>query len=154
MCSVCAMQDLVGLKLGPNLFKLYYQDSFRIAAGMLQSAKLAARFDGVSPGNWNSHIERELRQQAPSEPQHRTYRRSAQMSNIATWKVGFERSLVVLTFDETVVHIPYEDAFKVYASLRLEARNAKRWAGDCGRQMSTRANLVSAEENDRFVYVD
>jgi len=152
VCAASAAHDMVGLKLGAYQFLMYYQTAFKMAAGTLQSSKLASRFEGVRPESWTKHVEHLLVPQLPIEPQHREYRRSKGEPNFETWKVAFERNLVIFTFDNDVIHMHYEDAFALYGHLRLAAKNAKRWAGDRGKQWSTRAHLADAEVNDKFVY--
>ncbi len=143
---------MVGLKFGPQRFLLYYQTAFKIAAGILMSAKIAAQYEGVHPSSWSEELKRILRQQVPTVPKHREYRRTTQVSNFKTWKVGGERNLVVLTFDQEIIKIHYSEAFVLYGMVRLAAKNAKAWAGDTSRQWTTRAVLVDAEQNDKFVY--
>lgn len=153
VCAASATDDMVSLKLGAYQFLMYYQTAFKVAAGTLQSSKLASRFEGVRPESWTEHVSHLLVPQLPVVPQHREYRRSKGTPNFEAWKVAFDRNLVVFTFDDAVIHMHYEDAFVLYGHLRLAAKNAKRWAGDRGKQWSTRAHLVDAEENDKFVYV-
>jgi len=150
-CAASATYDMVGVQFGPHRVLMYYQTAFRVAAGTLQSAKLAARFEGVNPRKWVEEIK--VAQQDPLEPLSREYRRSRYRANFETWKVGFDGSMVVYTFDDTVIKIHYSEAVKFYSMIRLAGKNAKRWAGDRGKQWSTRAHLADAEENDKFLYV-
>ena len=141
---------MVGLKFGPQRFLLYYQTAFKIAAGILMSAKIAAQYEGVRPETWSETLK--YQQQRPTVPKHREYRRTTEVPNFKTWKVGGERNLVVLTFDQEIIKIHYSEAFVLYGMVRLAAKNAKAWAGDTSRQWTTRAVLVDAEQNDKFVY--
>jgi len=149
-CASATKYDMVGLKFGPYQFLLYYQDAFKIAAGVLQSAKLAAGYEGIHPSKWSEFVD--ATQQDPLEPLNPEYRRSRHRPNFTTWQVAFERNLVILTFDQQKVYMHYSDAFAIYGLIRLAAKNSKRWAGDTSRQWTTRAHLVDAEENDKIVY--
>lgn len=143
---------MVGLKFGPHRFLLYYQTAFKIAVGVLMSAKLAARYEGVHPSKW-AGIAKASRSIPPSEPLHRRYRRTREVPNFTKWKVAFDENLVILTFDQEVVRMHYSDAFELYGWIRAAAANAKRWAGDTSKQRTVRAVLTDAEENDKLIYV-
>jgi len=149
-CEAVHAYDMVGLKFGPQRFLLYYQTAFKVAAGVLMSAKLAAQHEGVHPSKWTEFVNNA--QQAPLEPLNREYRRTNHVSNIRKWKVGFENNLVVFTFDNETIKMHYSDAFTFYGMIRVSAKNAKAWAGDIGKQWTTRAVLQDAEENDKVVY--
>ncbi len=146
------VQDMVGLKFGDHRIAMYYQDAFRLAAGIRQSAKLAARYEGVRANLWNDHIEKALYDYKAPILMNPFYRRSEHRANFTKWRVGHEKNLVRFEFDELVVHIHYENAFELYGWLKNEAANAKRWAGDHSKLWSTRAALVDAEENDKILY--
>ncbi len=150
-CAAGAAYDMVGLKFGAQEFLLYYQTAFNLAAGVLMSAKLAARYEGVHPSEWSDAAK--IVQQAPFEPLHREYRRTGAIPNFEKWSVAFEENLVVIKFDRATIKMHYSNAFELYGWIRTAAKNAKRWAGDTSRQWTTRASLRDAEENDKFVYV-
>ena len=150
-CTASALYDMVGLKFGPNEFLLYYQTAFKIAAGILMSAKEAARYEGVHPSIWSKQLKME--QQVPLTKKHWEYRRTTATPNFRDWKIGGERNLVVFTFDHEAIKMHYSDAFTLYKMVRVAAKNAKAWAGDSSRQWTTRAVLHGAEENDKFTYV-
>ncbi len=150
VCEAVYAFDMVGLKFGPQRFLLYYQTAFKMAAGILMSAKLAARYEGVHPSKWTEFVNNA--QQAPFEPLSHEYRRTMHTPNFKTWKVGFESNLVTITFDHETIKMHYSDAFTLYGMIRVASKNAKRWAGDTGKQWTTRACLTDAEENDKFVY--
>lgn len=141
---------MVGLKFGPFRFLMYYQTAFELAASVLQASKMAARYEGVHPSKWTEMAQ--AVQQVPHEPLALQYRRTEARPNFKQWKVGYDRNLVVFTFDNTKIRVHYSDAFEMYGWIRLGGRNAKRWAGDRGKQWTTRANLQDAEDNDKFVY--
>ena len=151
VCAAGTIQDMVGLKFGPQQFLLYYQTAFKLAAGLLMSAKLSARYEGVDPKKWASMVN--TRQQEVLTPLHRDYRRTAAAPNFVEWSVSFERNLVVIKFDLETIKMHYSDAFALYPMIRLAGKNAKAWAGDRSRQWTTRASLTDAEENDKFQYV-
>ena len=150
-CAAGAAYDMVGVQFGPHRVLMYYQTAFKLAAGILQSSKLAARFEGTHPRKWVDMVR--AQQQDPLEPQCREYRRSTKRPNFTTWSVGFEGNLVKFEFDDTTIKMHYSEAFEMYSKVRLAGKNAKRWAGDRGKQWSTRAHLADAEDNDKFVYV-
>ena len=115
------------------------------------AAKMAGRYEGVRTNLWRTFVLDKERQ--PRKQLHRDgYRRSGTVSNIKNWSVGGKRNLVVLHFDDLTVDMHYSDAFKLYVWIRESARDAKAWAGDGSRNMTTRAVLVDAEVNDKFVY--
>lgn len=149
-CAAVHHCDMVGVQFGPQRVVMFYQTAFKLAAGLLQAAKLAGRFEGVHPSKVAelTHI----KQQEALEPLHNEYRRSTYTPNFEEWKVSFDRNLVVFTFDEERIHMHYSNAYEMYGWIRLAAKNAKRWAGDRGRQWTTRAHLADAEENDKFIY--
>jgi len=151
-CSAGHVQDMVGLKFGPHHIQMYYQTGFELAASIMQASKLAARFEGVHPSKWTEMTR--IVPQVPHEPLSRFFRRGEARPNFTNWSVGFERNLVVFKFDDTTVKLHYSNAFEFYGWVRLASRNAKRWAGDSGRQWTTRANLQDAEANDKFVYTN
>jgi hypothetical protein len=132
---------------------MFYQTAFKIAAGLRQSAKLAARYEGVRSNNWDGHIKAHLHNYHSDVPFNREYRRSRHQPNFSKWSVGHSGNLVWLKFDKLTVRIHYENAFELYGWLRNEASKAKRWAGDGSRQWTGRADLVDAEQNDKIVYV-
>jgi len=151
-CGAGAAKDMVGLQLGPHRFLMYYQTAFKIAAGILMSSKLAATYEGVNPQSWSNWLKQHQAQQDPLVALSPSYRRSEAKPNFEDWKVGFENNLVVFTFDNEIIKMHYEDAFRLYSMVRLAGKNAKRWAGDTSRQWTTRAVLRDAEENDKIVY--
>lgn len=151
-CAASRVDDMVGLKFGDHRVAMFYQTAFMIAAGLQQSAKLAARYEGVRSNKWAAHIKDQLNHYQTPEPLYRGYRRSQHAPNFTKWSVGHDKNLVWLKFDELEVQIHYENAFELYGWLRNAAANSKRWAGDTSRQWSGRAHLVDAEENDKFVY--
>ena len=151
VCNAHEIQDMVELNLGDCRILMFYQTAFSIAAGILQAATQAARFEGIHPRN-RVEMSRTDRQQA-SVPLSPDYRRSTSMPNFKTWKVAFDGKLVVLTFDQREIRLPYDHAFKLYGWVRVAAKDAKRWSGDTSRQWSIRAALHDAEDNDKFVYV-
>lgn len=144
--------DMVWLQLGPHHIQMYYQTAFKIAAGVLQAAKFAAGHEGVHPTRVLSMVD--ARQQDPLEPQSREYRRSEHRPNFKEWNVSFNLNIVSIRFDDTAAGIHFSNAVELYVWLRLAAKNAKRWAGDRGRQWTTTARLVDAEVNDKIVYVN
>ena len=150
-CAAGAKYDMVGLKFGTQRFLLYYQIAFELAAGVLMASKMAARYEGVHPSKWSEFVN--TIQQSPIAPLHRGYRRSDATPNFKDWSVAFERNLVVFKFDQETIKMHYSEAFEMYGWIRTAAKNAKHWAGDTSRQWTTRANLVDAETNDKFVYV-
>ncbi len=150
-CAAVHEYDMVGLRFGSCRFSMYYQTAFFIAAGALSSAKLAARFESVNPAHWVTMID--TSQQDALQEFSREYRRSGQQPNFKKWEVRFQGNLVQFVFDEEIITTHYSDVYDIYVSIRLAAKNAKRWAGDSSRQWTTRAHLVDAEENDKFVYV-
>lgn len=150
-CSAGHAQDMVGLNFGSCHIQMYYQTGFEIAASTLQSSKLAARFEGVNPSKWIEMAK--IVPQVPTEPFSPFFRRGEARPNFTNWSVGFERNLVVFKFDDTTIKLHYSDSFTYYGWVRLASRNAKRWAGDKGRQWTTRAHLQDAEDNDKFLYV-
>ncbi len=143
--------DLVQLQLGSDKIRLYYQTTFKICAGLMGSTKFAMRHEGVRPKLFEelSIYDRTNYK----NPIHHEYRRSGHVTNIETWDVGFEGSLVKLTFDDQFYMMHYEHAILLYAWLRKAAKEAKRWAGDRGRVFSTFARLTDAEEDDKVLYV-
>ena len=152
-CAASSVCDIVGLKFGERRLAMFYQTAFNIAAGLRQSAKLAARYEGVRTNNWDGQIKAHLHNYHSDEPFNREYRRSGHKPNFSKWSVGHTDNLVWLKFDELTVRIHYENAFELYGWLRNEAASAKRWAGDSSKIWSSRAHLVDAEENDKIVYV-
>lgn len=153
VCTAGSAYDMVGLKLGPCQFLMYYHLAFEIAASILQASKLAARFEGLHPTTWTEMIKVNGVEPKPLEPLHPTYRRTQAKPNFENWRVAFDRNLVVLQFDDEIIRMHFADAYTIYTELRLAGKNAKRWAGDRGKQWTTRATLADAEENDKFVYV-
>ena len=149
-CGAGAAKDMVGLQLGPHRFLMYYQTAFKIAAGVLMSAKHAATYEGVHPSYWSDKLNKQ--QQVPMTILSAAYRRSPALPNFTDWKVGFENNLVVFTFDNETIRMHYEGALEIYGEIRLAGKNAKRWAGDTSRQWTTRAVLRDAEDNDKLVY--
>jgi hypothetical protein len=152
-CAASNTCDMVGLMFGEHRLAMFYQTAIKIAAGLRQSAKLAARYEGVRADKWDGAIKAHLHNYHEDTPFHREYRRSEHRPNFSKWSVGHSGNLVWLKFDELTVRIHYENAFELYGWLRNEAQKAKRWAGDGGRQWSGRAHLTDAEENDKIVYV-
>jgi len=150
VCSAEHSQDMVRLIFGPHSVQMYYQTAFEIAASILQASKLSARFEGVHPSVWSDILKKA--QQEPFEPLSPFFRRGTQQPNFTDWSIGFERNLVVFKFDTAIIKLHYSNAFEFYSWVRLAGKNAKRWAGDKGRQWTTRANLQDAEDNDKFVY--
>jgi hypothetical protein len=143
--------DLVQLQLGSDKIRLYYPTTFKLCVGLMGSIKFAMRHEGVRPGLFeqlNTYDRTNFK-----NPVHHEYRRSGLMSNFDKWDVGFEGSLVKLTFDDEYYMTHYSDGILVYAWLRKAAKEAKRWAGDRGRMFSTFARLTSAEEDDKVLYV-
>lgn len=143
--------DLVQLQLGSDKIRAYYQTTFKICAGIMGSAKFAMQHEGVRPKlfeelNTYSRVDY-------TNPIHHEYRRSGHMPNFETWEVGFEGSLVKLTFDDEYYMMHYEHAVLLYAWLRRAAKEAKRWSGDRGRTFTTFAKLTDAEDNDKVLYV-
>ncbi len=142
--------DLVQLQLGSDKIRAYYQTTFKICAALMGSIKFAMRHEGVRPGLFeelNTYDRTNFK-----NPIHHEYRRSGLMANFDKWDVGFEGSLVRLTFDNVPYMTHYSDGILVYAWLRKAAKEAKRWAGDRGRVFSNFARLTSAEENDKVLY--
>lgn len=152
-CAAASVYDMVGIKFGPSRLLMYYQTGFKIAAALCMAAKLAGRYEGVHPRLFQKFISHEDLRARPSTHTGE-YRRTQEKPNFEKWTVGGERNIVILRFDDLTVKMHYSDAFKFYTWLRHECRMAKAWAGDMGRQWTTRANLTDAEQNDKFLYVD
>lgn len=145
--------DMVGLKFDHDRLLMYYQTAFRMAAALCMAAKLAGRYEGVHPRMYRDFVH--LPGLSGRPRLNREYRRSRHMPNFDIWKVGGKQNLVFMQFDkdELIVWMHYADAFKLYTRFRHAAREAKAWAGDEGRQWTTRAHLADAEHNDKFLYV-
>ena len=142
--------DLVQLCIGKDKIRLYYPTAFKICSSMAGAAKFAMRHEGARPALWNELAKYD--RAICAVPLHREYRRTNHPTNIKTWEVAFEDSLVVLTFDDQFYKMHYSDAAVVQVWLRRAAKQAKNWAGDSGRIWSTYARLTDAEENDKVVY--
>ncbi len=150
-CRAASMYDMVGLQLGSDRFLMFYQTAFEMAASVCMHAKLAGRHEGVHPRLFREFINHNTLDERA--PMHRGYRRSSEVPNFYRWTVASKDSLVRMTFDDVTKTMHYSDAFKVYTQFRQEARNAKAWAGDSGRQWTTRAHLTDAEADDKIQYV-
>ncbi len=143
--------DLVQLQLGSDKIRLYYPTTFKICAGLMGSIKFAMRHEGVRPKLFeelNTYDRTNY-----TNPIHHEYRRSGHVTNVDKWDVGFEGSLVKLTFDDEYYMMHYSDGTLLYAWLRKAAKEAKRWAGDRSRMFSTFARLTDAEADDKVLYV-
>ncbi len=143
--------DMVGLQLGSDRVLMYYQTAFEMAAALCMHAKMAGRYEGVHPRLFREFIDQAS---LPGRPKrHFEYRRTQEQPNFKNWTVAHRDNLVRMTFDTLTKTMHYSDAFKVYTQFRHAARVAKAWAGDDGRQWTTRAHLTDAEQNDKFLYV-
>ncbi|KKN19228.1 hypothetical protein LCGC14_0947970 [marine sediment metagenome] len=143
--------DLVQVRFESDRIRLYYQTTFKICVGLMGSIKFAMRNEGVRPGLFeqlNTYDRTNF-----TNPIHHEYRRSGLMTNVDKWDVGFEGSLVKLTFNDAYYMMHYSDGILLYAWLRKAAKEAKRWAGDRGRMFSTFARLTDAEADDKVLYV-
>ena len=150
-CRAASMYDMVGLQLGSDRVIMFYQTALTMAASLCMHAKMAGRHEGVHPRLFREFIEHDT---LPGRPRrHHTYRRTQQQPNFQGWAVAHKGNLVRLTFDTMTKTMHYSDAFRVYTQFRHEARTAKAWAGDDGKQWTTRAHLTDAEQNDKFLYV-
>lgn len=149
--SAASRHDMVGLKLGSDRVLMYYQIAFTMAASLCMHAKMAGRYEGVHPRLFHEFIEHDALDGRPQR--HRTYRRTGERPNFRNWTVGHKGNLVRMTFDDMTKTMHYSDAFRVYTVFRHHARIAKAWAGDDGKQWTTRAHLADAEQNDKFLYV-
>ncbi len=149
--SAASMYDMVGLKLGSDRVLMYYYTAFEMAASLCMHAKMAGRYEGVHPRLFRNFIDQDT---LPGRPQkYHTYRRTQETPNFRNWTVGHKGNLVRMTFDNVTKTMHYSDAFRIYTQFRHHARCAKAWAGDNGRQWTTRAHLTDAEQNDKFLYV-
>lgn len=150
-CRAASMYDMVGLQLGSDRVLMFYQTAFEMAASLCMHAKMAGRHEGVHPRLFREFIKHDS---LPGRPKkHFKYRRTQEQPNFHRWTVGHRENLVRMTFDDMSKTMHYSDAFRIYTQFRHEARVAKAWAGDDGRQWTTRAHLTDAEQNDKFLYV-
>lgn len=143
--------DIVQLSLKTSKIRMYYPTTFEICSGMQGAIKFAMRHEGLKPKFW--HELNKYDRTNLSVPLHKGYRRSGHLSNFEKWKVDFEGSLVMLTFDDEFFQLHFSDAAFVYAWLRRAAKQAKHWAGDRSRIYNTYARLTDAEEDDKALYI-
>lgn len=64
-------------------------------------------------------------------------------------KIFHELDTVVFEINGTQLKLDYMDAFRVATELRLQARQAKKWAGDSRKVIEMSALLTDGEENYR-----
>lgn len=144
--------DIVQLCLKDRKIRMYYPTTFEICSGMQGAIKFAMRHEGLRPGFWKELNKYE--RSALSVPLHKGYRRSGHMSNFDKWKVDFEGSLIILTFDDEFFQMHFSDAAFVYAWMRRAAKECKHWAGDRSRIYNTYARLTDAEADDKVLYCE
>lgn len=149
-CNVKQGMDLVELRLGDRRILLYYQTVLDLCMKIHGLATFALRYERNPPT-----LIRELdayAQEPLTNELSPVYRRSGLTTNVGKWKVAYENQLVVLYFDDQIFRLHYADAVVLHAWLGRAAKEAKRWAGDSGRQWRVFARLTDAEENDKFAY--
>lgn len=142
--------DLVELHLGDRSVILYYQTVFDICMKIHGLSTFALRYERNSPVLMQELEKYDL--EPIDEPLSPVYRRSGLDTNVKRWRVGYENQLVMLQFDDLIVKMHYVDAVLVHAWLGRAAKQAKRWAGDSGRQFRVFAKLTDAEDNDKFAF--
>ena len=143
--NVRQAMDIVEWQLGTHKVRLYYQTTIELLHGMRVAAKAAMRHEGNAVALWRDHAKID---QSPSiVPLHHEYRRSGHTSNVKTWRVDVEGSLVAVYLNELEARFHWTDALYFQAWLRTAARQAKNWAGDSSRQLRSTALLTDAEDS-------
>ncbi len=140
--------DIVRLILGDNKIRLYYQEVFKLCSDIQGCAKIAMAHEGMPPDFW--HKIAVYDRQTIDTPLNRTYRRSRYHSNVyKPITVDVEGSLVVLYIDDLVAKFHFKHAAQLCVWLRRAAKQAKNWAGDRSKILTTFARLTTAEENEQ-----
>lgn len=144
--------DIVLLRLNDNLLKLYYHTTFEVVNGIRMAAKLAMRHEGMQIPDWRTLAGMEGDRLPSLIPVHPTYRRSGIKSNVKSWDIKWDGSLVKPIFNELVSTLHFSDAFRLQIELRNEARDAKAWSGDKSKALRVTAYLSDAEDDYKHGY--
>lgn len=145
-------KDIVVLTLGTHEIRLYYQTTFEVVNGLRLAAKIALRHEGLQMPDWRAVLDT-VKPQLPARIKtYKGYRRSDMLTNVDTWKVQWNGSLVVVKFNELTAELHYSDALRLHLLLRAAAKNAKAWSGDDAKQMRVSAYLNDAEDNYKYNY--
>ncbi len=135
--------DRVTLQIGRLPVSIPYSQAFKIAQGLQLGAKYVMRLAGQSWKDWQKRTEID---EIPSQVITNDSQRSTLPSRFE-WTVAFEGELVRLTMGNVSFAFHFTVALKLVTALRLNGRNAKRWAGDTSRQISAMGMLSDAEQN-------
>ena len=143
--------DIVGLQLGSNRIRLYYQTAFKFCSDLQGGSKIAMAHEGIKPEFWQKLADYEG--QVIDTPLNRLYRRSTYNSNVTDPRVDIEGSLVVCYFDDLTAKFHFSDAAQLCVWVRVAAKHCKNWAGDRARIRNVYARLTDAEETEKLTLV-
>ncbi len=138
--------DMVDIRVADMRPRVPYQIAFEIAHKLRMAAKRAARWDR-QPATLSHDYMGDLKD-VPRP--NRAFRRSKLTSNMRRYLVGTNDRMVQIGFNNSCMDIEYEDALKLHAKIRIEARRAKAWAGDTSTTSRLLGMVTDAEEDDRL----